>query len=195
MIAATLSRAIARFRAAAGRIVPRRIRRDERGAAAVEFALVAMPFFLLLGAIIETALLFLADQILETAVNDAARLIRTGQATDTSGGAKAYTHAEFDKQVCNRLYILFDCAYLSTDVRTYTTFGAASYTVPMDSKNNLDLTKLAYNAGASSGIVVVRAYYQYPLFFANLGLGLATLGNGKHLMTAVTAFRNEPYPW
>lgn len=195
MIAARLARVLARLRAEAGRSLPRRVRRDERGAAAVEFALVALPFFMLLAAIIETALLFLADQILETAVGDASRLIRTGQATDTSGDGTAFSHAEFTQKVCDRLYILFDCAYLSTDVRTYTSFGAASYALPLDDDGNLDTTKLVYNAGTSSGIVVVRAYYQYPLFFANLGLGLDTLGNGKHLMAAVTAFRNEPYPW
>lgn len=195
MIAARLARALARLRAKAGRSLPRRFRRDERGAAAVEFGLVALPFFMLLAAIIETALLFLADQILETAVGDASRLIRTGQATDTSSDGTAFSHAEFTQKVCDRLYILFDCAYLSTDVRTYTSFGAASYALPLDKDGNLDATKLVYNAGTSSGIVVVRAYYQYPLFFANLGLGLATLGNGKHLMAAVTAFRNEPYPW
>lgn len=194
MIAATFSRVRSRL-AALARLLPRRLRRDERGAVAVEFAFVAVPFVLLLGAIVETSLLFLADQILESAVGDAARLIRTGQATDTSTGGKALTHAEFTQKVCDRLYILFDCAYLVTDVRTYDTFNAATYGLPVDGSNNIDKTKLAYQPGTSSGIVVVRVYYQYPLFFANLGLGLATLGNGKHLLAAVTAFRNEPYPW
>lgn len=195
MIAERLARAGARLRDRVARCLPRRIRRDERGAAAIEFALVAAPFFFLIGAIIETALLLLADQFLETAVNDASRLIRTGQAADTTKDGTAFTHAEFTQQVCDRLYILFDCAYLSTDVRTYSAFNAASYALPLDADGNLDPSKLAYNAGTSTGIVVVRAYYQYPLIFTGFGFNLADLGNGKHLLASVAAFRNEPYPW
>lgn len=195
MIVERLARVRARLRDRIRCRLPRRVIRDERGAAAIEFAMVAAPFFFLIGAIIETALLLLADQFLETAVNDAARLIRTGQAADTTQDGTAFTHAEFTQQVCDRLYILFDCAYLTTDVRTYSTFSAASYTLPLDADGNIDPTKLAYNAGTSAGIVVVRAYYQYPLFFAGFGFNLANLGNGKHLMTSVAAFRNEPYPW
>ena len=58
----------------------RRFRRNRRGSAAVEFALVAPIFFAVLFAIIELALVFFASQILETVTQDSARLIMTGQA-------------------------------------------------------------------------------------------------------------------
>ena len=48
------------------RNVLRRFRRNRRGSAAVEFALVAPLFFALLFAIIETAIVFFAGQVLET---------------------------------------------------------------------------------------------------------------------------------
>ena len=54
--------------------------RDERGATAIEFALLALPFFTLIFAILETSIVFLAGQILDSAVQDASRKIRTGQA-------------------------------------------------------------------------------------------------------------------
>ena len=44
----------------------RRFRRNRRGSAAVEFALIATPFFALLFAIIETSIVFFAGQVLET---------------------------------------------------------------------------------------------------------------------------------
>ena len=53
---------------------------DRRGAAAVEFALVAPPFLALLFAILELALVFFASQALETVTQDSSRLIMTGQA-------------------------------------------------------------------------------------------------------------------
>jgi len=57
----------------------RRFRRNRRGSAAVEFALVAPVFFALLFAIIETALVFFAGQVLETGVQDSGRLLFTNQ--------------------------------------------------------------------------------------------------------------------
>ncbi len=57
-----------------------RFRRDEKGVTAVEFGLLSLPFFAIIGAILETSLIFMASQILDSAVNDSARLIRTGQA-------------------------------------------------------------------------------------------------------------------
>ncbi|MBW8857368.1 MAG: pilus assembly protein, partial [Bradyrhizobium sp.] len=55
----------------------RRFRRNRRGSAAVEFALVAPVFFAVLFAIIELALVFFASQILETVTQDTSRLIMT----------------------------------------------------------------------------------------------------------------------
>jgi len=46
--------------------VAARFRRSRRGSVAVEFALVAPLFFALLFAIIETAIVFFAGQVLET---------------------------------------------------------------------------------------------------------------------------------
>ena len=58
----------------------RRFRRNRRGSAAVEFALVAPIFFALLFAIFETALVFFAGQVLETGTQDSGRLLFTNQA-------------------------------------------------------------------------------------------------------------------
>src|SRR3954465_3007767 len=82
----------------------RRLRGSRRGSAAVEFALVAPMFFALLFAIIETALMFFASQVLETATQDSARMIMTGQAQSAS-----YTAAQFKADVCSRISVMFDC--------------------------------------------------------------------------------------
>src|SRR3954462_14308502 len=82
----------------------RRFRRNRRGSAAVEFALVAPVFFALLFAIIETAIIFFANQVLETVTQDSARMIMTGQAQ-----AAVYTQAQFKSYICGRIAALFDC--------------------------------------------------------------------------------------
>src|ERR1700738_1597275 len=93
----------------------RRFPRNRRGSAAVEFALVAPLFFALLFAIIETAIVFFAGQVLETVTQDSARLIMTGQAQ-----AAAFTQVQFKNNVCGRISVLFDCANgIYIDVQSY----------------------------------------------------------------------------
>jgi len=58
----------------------RRFAQREEGSAAVEFALVVVPFLALMFAIIQTALVFFAQQTLESVAANAARQILTGQA-------------------------------------------------------------------------------------------------------------------
>lgn len=169
------------------------IARDERGATAVEFAIIATPFLALMGAIIESALAFLAGQILDTATNDAARLIRTGQAKQAG-----YDSAAFTAEVCKRLYVLVNCSGISVDSRVLNSgFSSFSTSQPSvyDSSGNFDPSKLTFDMGGSTDIVVVRVYYQYPILINKLAPGLATLPNGKRLLTGVAAFRNEPFPW
>src|SRR6476661_10517044 len=98
----------------------RRFVRQQDGAAAVEFGLVAVPFLGLTFAILETALVFFAGQTLETAVADSARLIMTGQAQTQSFDAAA-----FKNSVCSKVGGLFDCANgIYVDVKPYTSFSA-----------------------------------------------------------------------
>jgi Flp pilus assembly protein TadG len=179
-----------RFDRLARRLAALPIVRDREASSAVEFGILALPFLALLGAIFESALCFLAGQILDTAVADAGRLIRTGQAQ-----ASGYSQAQFTTQVCNRLYVLFDCSGLTIDSKVYTNFTSANTTMPIDGSKNFDTSGFTYQMGGSSEIVVVRAFYQYPLYFNKLGLDLSNLSNGTRLLSGVSAFRNEPFPW
>src|SRR5512138_2217853 len=84
----------------------RRFRRNRRGSAAIEFALVAPVFFALLFAIIETALMFFASQVLETIAQNSARMVLTGQAQtgavtacQVSGVSTACTQTTFKTYV------------------------------------------------------------------------------------------------
>src|ERR1700709_1456725 len=105
--------------AAAARKALRRFRRNRRGSAAVEFALVAPVFFALLFAIIETAIVFFAGQVLETVTQDSARMIMTGQAQ--TGG---YSQGQFKTFVCGKISVLFDCANgIYIDVQSYPGFS------------------------------------------------------------------------
>jgi Flp pilus assembly protein TadG len=170
----------------------RRARHDKRGSAAVEFALIGPVFLALIFAILETALVFFANQYLETAVNDASRLIRTGQAHKNG-----FSSTQFKNEICGRLVAFFsDCqTKLKLDVRTSATFTGADTNKPVDGSGNYNGPQ-AYDHGTATQIVVVRAYYEWPLIATGFGLDLADIaGTNKRMLAAVTAFRNEPFPW
>ena len=173
--------------APAGNIL-RRFLRNQRGSAVVEFALVAPVFFGLLFAIIELAMVFFASQLLETATQDSARMIMTGQAQNAS-----FTQAQFKNLVCSKIVVMFDCVNgVSIDVQSYSAFSSVNISSPIDASNNF-VPPNNYLPGGPGDIVVVRIFYQWPIFVTGLKFDIANLSGGKRLLTATAAFQNEPY--
>jgi Flp pilus assembly protein TadG len=164
----------------------RQFGKRQDGSAAVEFAMVSLPFFALLFAILETALIFFAGQTLQAAAGEAGRLIMTGQAQTAN-----YTAADFKNQVCARIYGLFNCqSGMTVDVKSYSNFGSVNTTSP--TKNGqFDSTKAGYTLGGPGCIQVVTLYYQWPVYVPLLGLNY--LGTNSHLLQATAVFKNEPY--
>lgn len=179
------------IRSRLGRIL-RAFRHSDDGTAAVEFAFVAGPFLALMAAIFQTALLCLSEQVLDTAVNEASRLIRTGQ-------AKAYTSDDFKNAVCTGVYNMISCSGVYVNVNAYSSFSAIpTPTDPIDSDHKFVSSGFTYNSGSGSSVVVVQVYYQYSLFLytflANWQLDLADLADGKRLLQSSAVFQNEPFP-
>jgi Flp pilus assembly protein TadG len=171
------------------RVAARRMLREQSGAAAVEFAMVAAPFLALVFAILETALVFFAGQTLETAAADSARLIMTGQA-QTQG----YDQAKFKQAVCAKIYALFDCnGGLYVDVKNYPSFASVDVAKPIDSSGNVQTGTFGYAPGGPGDTVVVRLMYQWPVYVSLLGLNLSDTAGSKRLLMSTVAFRNEPY--
>jgi Flp pilus assembly protein TadG len=167
-----------------------RFGRKNDGAAAVEFAIVAVPFFAILFAIVELALVFWAGQVLETAVHDTSRLVMTGQAQKQS-----FDKARFKQELCARVLGLFNCnAGMIIDVRTSGAFATANLSKPTFKTNGqVDDTGFQYQTGGPGDIVVVRVMYEWPLIMRTFGLDLADTPTGKRLLMSAVAFRNEPY--
>ena len=186
MRAPTVSPAQARPRAR--RLTLRLFRRERSGAAAVEFAIVAAPFFALLFALIEIGLVFFGSFTLENAVEQASRMIKTGQAQQ-----QGFSESKFKEEVCDNVHALFDCmAGLKVDVRKFDDFGSVSLPPALNESGELQ-DNFTYDPGVGGEIVVVRVFYEWSLI-ANLpGAGLGNMSNGNRLMSATAAFRNEPF--
>ena len=63
----------------------RRFARADRGATAVEFAMIALPFLALIFSVFELGMIFIGSSAVEAATVSAARQIRTGQLQTTGG--------------------------------------------------------------------------------------------------------------
>ncbi|WP_298745751.1 TadE/TadG family type IV pilus assembly protein [uncultured Brevundimonas sp.] len=161
--------------------------RNRDGSAAVEFALVALPFCFMIFAVLEVALIFTLDSVLENAAIDTGRLVRTGQAS-----AQGMTATEFKAQLCSRMSIFSgDCpARASIDVRVIPQFD----TTPPDplAGEGFDPSSLTYANGNPGDLILVRVWYQHPLLTTFLSQGLSQIGDRTAVLTATTAFRNEP---
>ena len=177
--------------AGAGRVARRRggLLRDTRGATAVEFAIVAPIFFFLLFLIAETGLIFAAEETLDHAVTESARLIRTGQVQRSGMSQEA-----FRSDVCGRVAVFMDCnsPHFFLDVKTYGRFADMNMSRPLAGDESFE-PEGTYEFGDPEGIVVVRAYYQWPTTRLFGSWSLANLGNGRRLLGTFLAFRNEPY--
>jgi Flp pilus assembly protein TadG len=178
----------------------RRLKTDAtKGSAAIEFALIAPVFFLLLMGTIESGVIFFAQSTLQNAVNDTARMVRTGQTgcfTTSGGNCVAMTQAQFRTQICSEASVVLpDCngTSLQFDVQAYPSgFSSASNGSPLDGSGNLPVLT-AFNVGSACDVVLVRAFYKWPVFTPLLGFFLQNVAGGFHLISTAAAFRNEPY--
>jgi hypothetical protein len=167
---------------------PRPDRRRE-GSSAVEFAMLALPFFFMMMCIIEIAFVFVLDSVLENATIESGRLLRTGQA-DTSD----FSDTRFRDELCSRMSIFeADCDdRITIDVRVIPQFSSPNLPDPM-SGGTFSAGGLGYDNGSPGSLMLVRAWYRHRLFTPFLEQGLSRLGDGYAYLSATTAFKNEPY--
>ena len=165
----------------------RRLARSRGGATAVEFALVSLPFFAIIYAILQIGLVFLAQQVLQTATTQAARLVMTGQAQ-----SQAMTTAQFKQQVCNATQGMFNCANLNINIQAFSSFSSMTQLNPLVN-GNFNSNSLSYNTGGIGDIMLVQAFYQWPVFIGPMGFNMSNMNGNYRLLVGTAVFRNEPY--
>ncbi|AKI02767.1 Flp pilus assembly protein TadG [Hoeflea sp. IMCC20628] len=187
-----------------------RLNRSRDGTAAIEFGLLAFPFFLLIFATIEAFIAFAGEQLLENAVDTMGRQIRTGQITFDMGRATDLTEVQFRTKFCGEISLMIKCAdqedpddkKLYLDVREFADFSAIPTYIPKmgnERYSDLDDTGFAYDPGGPQTINIVRAYYRWEVMTDLVRPYITNIrkdGEMPHdyLMVATAAFRNENYP-
>ncbi len=164
-----------------------RFRKSEEGTAAVEMALLALPFFFTVGVFFELTIQYFATTILQTGVADLARQVRTRQVV------APITPAQVRSIVCKPEHIMFNCDDVVVDVQQVGAWGSPD--VPTDPNGNFDPSGTGFAPGGARTIAIIRAYYQWPTFlprFVDYGYGVARTDPGSTLLLGTTAVRIEP---
>lgn len=169
---------------------------SRKGSAAIEFAFVAPIFFAILLGIFEVGIMFFAQSMLQNGVSDVARLIRTGQAQSAGTSQSAFRTA-----LCDKISALIPCdSNLLVDVESFSGYGGVSYASPFNNpqaanaqQRTLNTSLNSYSIGNACDVVLVRAFYTWPLFTPGLTSYLANMAGNKYLLSAAATFRNEPF--
>lgn len=173
---------------------------DARGTVAVEWALLMMPFFAILGAIIDVSVTSWVSQNLNNAVSDAARTIQTGKFQEENKG-NADTKdvlSKFREKICApngnvRLYFI-SCDRLKVQVQTYSKMGDGKTDSPVDSatrewSSNFGNT---YTSPDPSTITVMQVAAKYPVWLNILNV-TPTFADGSRLLQSTVVLKTEPY--
>jgi Flp pilus assembly protein TadG len=154
----------------------KRLRKNEDGATAVEFALVALPFFGLIFAVIEIGIFFFASRYIEDGVFNAGRKALTQQ---LSAGSSC---TDFVNTIKTNVGSFLDPTKLVVDVSVLSSFSATPTT--------LNMTDAGCSMGTSNQTLLIRVSYPYPFTGFRFAGGDPSIGKNMPL-TAATALRVE----
>ena len=159
--------------------------KDDRGSNAVEFALLALPFFGLILGVVQLGLIFLAGQSLDQAVDNAAREIRTGQVRSVTTAVNL-----FRTNLCDDIPIVMDCENnIEVSVQSFDSLADASSTT-LFVDNNPVITG-DYETGNGGDLVVISAAVSIPIVGGSL-FG-TNANNGNTRLSTSLVFTNENF--
>jgi Flp pilus assembly protein TadG len=200
----------------------RRFRRDQDGVAAIEFAIICVPFFMMLFGIMGASFWFFKTFLVEKAVWDSSRDMRTGvfqskageygQAaadvvrasgeSDASYAARqtAAWKLSFKKAVCAKALLSLasggDCENdMRVLVQSQTNFNGIAAPNCLSGGNLVTeaSAQTMFNAGGASAVVLVTACYQWKFASSLPFLKFGNMSNGARLIQGSASFRSEPF--
>jgi len=157
-------------------------RRNEDGAAAIEFALIAPVLFFVILSLLEVGVIGMLTSGLDGAVIEASRRIRTGR-DDAATSAVA-----FEDEICANLGNVFGSCNerLIISVQKFSAFANASAAATAAPDGQFD-------KGAASDIILVKANYTWPLLSPFVATAYGRTGPLSVTIASRVAFKNEPF--
>jgi len=169
---------------------------DKRGSTAMEFAMLAIPFALLVFAILESCISFAGQEVMANVTDDVARQLRTGQLQKST-----VTEASIKQLICARLQIMVaqGCPGLVVDLREYSSFADAATASFKIVNGDIVLTQgtnsmaFTVSPGLAESINMLRVFYKWPVMTDFLAKSMANLKDGNTLHFASVTWQNEPF--
>ena len=169
-----------------GEMIPK----DQSGAAAVEFAIVATPLIAIVMMAVQTTIILFFDQALQTVTNQSTRSLMVGSAQISN-----MNQNQFHQLVCSKAPPIFNCPGIMVDVQSAGQFSQLNTAplIPTYDPQGQVQNNWNYSPGGAGSIVIVRVMYMWPVFGGILGSTLADQPNGNHLMVGTSVVKIEPY--
>jgi Flp pilus assembly protein TadG len=172
-----------------------RFLRHQGGSTAIEFAMLAVPFALLVFAILESCISFAGQEVMANITDDVARQLRTGQIKQANA-----TKTKITQAICSGLEIMVakGCPGLDVDLRNYASFADAAKAGFKIQAGVVTLTgsgSQTYSVlpGASGSINMLRVFYKWPVMTDFMAKSMANLTNGNTLHFASVTWQNESF--
>ncbi len=163
------------------------VKKDD-GTTAIEFSLLALPFMLSSIALIELALFFVSGSLLEGAVADASRTIRTGQLQ-----ANADPLTVFLDELCDHAGVFLDCDNFQYQVQKLDDFDD-DLTPQIDADGNITPPDLFELDQITAGcMAMVRITYRFQFITPFFGDMWSNYSGNRRLQMATVVFQAEPY--
>jgi Flp pilus assembly protein TadG len=187
-----------------------RFARSRKGVAAIEFAMIGVPFLGLVCAIFETAFVFFTQATFDNTVNNVARQVLVNDfSSNISPTAATFKTSVF----CPALPSFINCNNVTLNIQAYdpktTSFATVASSIDKSWYNN---PAPNVSLGAPGWIVLFQAFYPMPVYLSVLvatgstGNGVSNLfgqtsstvynnpnGSGfVHAIFSTMVFRNEP---
>lgn len=160
---------------------------NRKGSTAIEFAILALPFIVIILAIIEIALMFFVDSALDSAVHKAVRQVRVG--TAKSGN---WNITNFKAAICSELSYSFTCSTnLLVRVTVITDMNSVTKVNP-SSGGVLNVTE-TFNIGNAGDYVLVQAFLPWDPTLKLYTFASGRLNDGRYVLGAADLFKNEPF--
>jgi Flp pilus assembly protein TadG len=169
-----------------------RFARNRSGSTAIEFTALAIPFSLLVFAILESCISFAGQEVLANTTDDVARLLRTGQVK-----AADVTKESVRTLICDRLSVIVadNCPGLEFDLREVTSFQeAAALGIPFNSaKDDIITSGFIVKPGKSMSKNALRVFYRWPIMTDIMRKSMSSLKDNKTLHFSMAVWQNEPF--
>jgi Flp pilus assembly protein TadG len=163
---------------------------NRKGTTAIEFGVLAIPFALLVFAILESCISFAAQQLLANATDDIARQVRTGQLKTAD-----LDETKLQKLLCDKISLMVgqNCTNLHFDLENYTSFADAANVRTALKDGDLDTTGFGVNPGGPLTINMLRVFYEWPVMTDFMASAMSNLSGNRTLLFATATWQNEPF--